>query len=176
MFDKLVDLIVQFIGLFRFWVIITEWEHGIILRFGKFHRMAGPGFHWRLPFDMESTYYASVNMMTRIVGPQSLTTKDDVSLIVSVVITEQIEDVKKYLLLCTHGRSIVEDSTYGAVATFIHERTWPELQGTDIAHALEIIVRRQAKKYGVDIIQLQLVDFTKSKSLRLMQSHTEGSE
>ena len=176
MFDKLVDVLVQFINLFKFWVIITDWEMGIILRWGKFNRMAPPGFHWRLPFDIENTYYASINMMTRIVGPQSLTTRDDVSVIISVVITEQIEDVKKFLMLCTHGRSIIEDATYGAVATFVHERTWDELRGVDIAHQLEIIVRRQARRYGVDIIQLQLADFTKSKSLRLMQSHTEGTE
>jgi regulator of protease activity HflC (stomatin/prohibitin superfamily) len=176
MFDKLVDLLVQFIHLFKFWVILTEWEEGFILRWGKFNRMVGPGFHWRLPFNIDNTYYASNNMMTRIVGPQSLTTKDDVSLIVSVVITERVEDVKKFIMECTHGRSIIEDSTYGAVATIIHDRTWNELREIDLARQLEITVRRQAKKYGVDIIQLQLVDFTKSKSLRLMQSHTEGSE
>lgn len=175
MFDKLVDLIINFIGLFRFWSIIRDFEGGIILRLGKFHRMAKPGWNWRWPFDVEECFYSNINMMTRVVGPQSLTTKDDKSLIVSVVITEKVEDVKKFLIECTHGHSIIEDATYGAVATLIHNSTWDELMGIDLAHQLEITVRRQAKKYGVDIIQLQLVDFTKSKSLRLMQSHTEGS-
>lgn len=176
MFDKLVDLIVQFIELFKFWVIITDWEQGIIMRWGKFHRMAHSGWHWRLPFNLETTYYTNVNMLTRIVGPQSLTTKDGRSLIISVVITEQVEDAKKFLISTTHGRSIIEDSTYGAVATVIHDKTWQELQDMDLARTLEITVRRQAKKYGVDIIQLQLVDFTLSKSFRLMQTHTEGAE
>jgi regulator of protease activity HflC (stomatin/prohibitin superfamily) len=176
MFDKLVDLLIQFLGLFRFWTIIKDWEMGIMLRLGRFHRMADPGFHWRWPFNIEECYYAPVNMMTRIVGPQSLTTKDGVSLIISVVITEQIEDVKKFLVTANHGRSIVEDCTYGAVATVVHDKTWRELEEMDLARTLEITVRRQAKKYGVDIVQLQLVDFTRSKSFRLMQSHVEGTE
>lgn len=175
MFDKLVDFLLNFIGLFKFWTVIRDFEGGIILRLGKFHRMARPGWNWKYPFDVEECFYAHVNMITRIVGPQSLTTKDDISLIVSVVITEKIEDIKKFLLDCTNGHSIIEDATYGAVATIIHNSTWEELVTSDIARQLEITVRRQAKKYGVEIIQLQLVDFTKSKSLRLMQSHTEGS-
>lgn len=174
MFDKLVDLIINFIHLFQFWTVIREFEGGIILRLGKFHRLTGPGFHWRWPFNIEECFYAHTNMLTRIVGPQSLTTRDDVSIIVSVVITERIEDIKKFLLECTHGHSVIEDATYGAVATVVHSLTWIELVNNDVAHQLEILVRRQARKYGVEIIQLQLVDLTKSKSLRLMQSHTEG--
>ena len=176
MFDKLIDLIIQFIDLFRFWTILTDWEQGIILRLGKFHRMAKQGWNFRIPSNIDICYYTSSNMMTRVVGPQSLTTKDGKSLIISVVITEQVEDVKKFLMTATHGRSIIEDSTFGAVATVIHDKTWQELQDMDLARTLEITVRRQAKKYGVDILQLQLVDFTLSKSFRLMQTHTEGTE
>ena len=113
MFDKLVDVLLQFINLFKLWVIITDWEMGIIMRLGKFNRMAPPGFHWRLPFGIENTYYSNTNMMTRIVGPQSLTTRDDVSVIISVVITEQIEDVKRnWVLLKELKKGLVYISLY----------------------------------------------------------------
>jgi regulator of protease activity HflC (stomatin/prohibitin superfamily) len=175
MFDKLIDLIIQFIELFRFWCVILQYEGGIILRLGKFHRMLTPGFHWMWPFNIEMMHYTDVNMYTRIVGPQSLTTQDDKSLIVSVVITMQVEDVKKFILDCVHGHSVVEDATYGAVATLIHSLTWDQIMQADVARQLEIIVRRQAKKYGVNILQLQLVDLSRSKSLRLMQPYVEAT-
>lgn len=174
MFDKLVDLIINFISLFKFFRVVRDFEGGIILRLGRFHRMATPGFHWVWPFNVEELFYANTNMLTRVVGPQSLTTRDDTSVVISVVITEKIEDVKKFLIDVTNGHSVIEDATFGAVATLIHNLTWDELRAGDIAHQLEISVRRQARKYGVDIIQLQLVDFTKTKSLRLMQAHVEG--
>jgi regulator of protease activity HflC (stomatin/prohibitin superfamily) len=176
MFDKLVDLIVQFIELFRFWCVLLEYEGGVMFRLGRFHRMLPPGFHWMFPFNIETMNYTDTNMYTRVVGPQSLTTRDDVSLIVTVVITAQVEDVKKFIIDCVHGHSIIEDATYGAVATLLHSMSWPQIMESDIARALEIIVRRQAKKYGVNILQLQLVDLTRSKSLRLMQPYQEAKD
>lgn len=176
MFDKLVDLIVQFIELFRFWCVMFDFESGVMFRLGRFHRMLNPGFHWMFPFNIESIRYTDINMYTRVIGPQSLTTRDDVGLIVTVVITAQVEDVKKFVIDCVHGHAVIEDATYGAVATLLHSMTWPQIMENDVARQLEIIVRRQAKKYGVNIIQLQLVDLTKSKSIRLMQPYMEGKE
>jgi regulator of protease activity HflC (stomatin/prohibitin superfamily) len=178
MFDKLVDLVVNFIHLFFFCFTTASYERGVVLRFGLKHRDISPGFHWIWPFHIEQYYSCSIAVETATVGPQSLTTKDDKSIVVSTIITFEVADSTKFLLEVEGGHQVIEDSAYGAVADFVMKRTWNQLREIeDINNDLSKLVRRKASKYGVNIISAQLCDFTASKSLRLIQplghhSHT----
>lgn len=169
MFDKLVDLLVQFIHLFFIATVVQQYAGGVILRFGKFHRIVEPGFHWMWPFRIEEALTINVVPETMPVGPQSLTTKDGVSVIISTVTTFRIVDVKTFLLEIEGAGQVIEDAVYGIVAAFVMERTWAELQAIELANELSKIVRRKAKVYGVEIITVQIADWTRSRSLRLMQ-------
>jgi regulator of protease activity HflC (stomatin/prohibitin superfamily) len=174
-FDKLIDLIVQFIHLFQFFFVIRCYERAIVLRFGKMHRLANPGLHWKFPFNIEVYLSANVVPETMIIGPQSLTTKDGVSIVISSVVTFCIEDVQKFLLEVEGAHQVIEDSAVGIVSHFIVERTWGQLGDTDVGNELTKAVRRQAKRYGVEIINVQISDFTRSRSFRLMQQFNHHS-
>ena len=169
MFDKLVDLLVSSIRLFQFWTVIPAYASGVVLRFGKFNRLADPGLHWILPFYMEEVLSCNVVPETMVVGPQSLTTKDGVSVVISTVVTFSISDVKVFLLEIEGAGQVIEDSAYGIVSRQIVARTWTELTQIDLPAELTKAVRRQAKRYGVDVLSVQLADFTRSRSYRLMQ-------
>lgn len=170
MFDRLVDFLIQFLDLFRFFVVIPSYGDGVVLRFGKFHRLTHPGFHFIWPFKIEEVLSTNVVTETMPVGPQSLTTKDGVSIVISTVVTFRKTDVKTFLLEIEGAGQVIEDATYGIVAQFVMGHSWDELrEGMDMANELTKAVRRQAKKYGVDIITVQISDFTRSRSYRLMQ-------
>ena len=168
MLDKLVDLLAQFIHLFFIARVVPQYAGGVILRFGKFHRMAGPGFRWLWPFRIEDLLSTNVVLETMSVGPQSLTTKDGVSVVISTVTTFQVSDVKAFLL-GIYAVQVIEDAVYGIVAAFVMSHSWAELQETDIPGELTKIVRHKAKVYGVEIITVQIADWTRSRSYRLMQ-------
>lgn len=171
MLDKLVELVSQFLHLFQFFTVVPCYGSGVILRFGKFHRMAAPGFHWMWPFRIEVCMSTNVVPETMPVGPQSLTTKDGTAVVISSVVTFQIDDVKKFLLEIEGAGQVIEDATYGIVAQFVMAHTWAELvaEGMDMANELSKAVRRNARKYGVDVMTVQIADFTRSRSFRLMQ-------
>ena len=175
MFDRLIDLVVQFLHLFQFWFVTSDWQKSLVLRLGRLHRHAGPGFHWKWPLHIEVVLSASVVLETITVGPQSLTTKDDQSIVMSTVVTFRIADVQKFLLDVEGAHQVIEDSTYGINSTFIMDRTWPVLRAMDVGHELTKLIRRQAKRYGVEIENVQIADFTKSKSFRLVQSMNHHS-
>jgi len=179
MFDKLIDLFISFIHLFQFFFVIDCYQRGVVLRFGHLHRLAEPGFHWLWPFSAEKYLAVSVVPETMIVGPQSLTTHDGQSVIVSTVVTFSVSEVQKFLLEVEGAHQVIEDSTYGSVSTFFLERTWEQLRGAEVSNELAKVVRRQAKRYGVEILNVQICDFTLSRSLRLMQQfshHSHGAE
>lgn len=170
MFDRLVDFIIQFLDLFRFFTVVPCYAGGVMLRLGKFNRMLLPGFHWKWPFRIEEALSTNVVPETMPVGPQSLTTKDGTSVVISTVVTFSIVDVKTFLLGIEGAGQVIEDATYGIVAQFVMSHGWEELrEGLDMANELTKAVRRHAKKYGVDVLTVQIADFTRSRSYRLMQ-------
>jgi regulator of protease activity HflC (stomatin/prohibitin superfamily) len=168
MFDKLVDLFISSLRLFQFFTVVPAYGGGVILRLGRYHRPAAAGFHWMWPFRVEECLSTNVVPETMLVGPQSLTTRDGVSLVISTVVTFAIDDVKVFLLEIEGAGQVIEDATYGIVAHMIMERTWAELAEIDLANELGKTVRRAAKRYGVQIVQVQIADFTRSRSLRLV--------
>lgn len=177
MFDKLVDLLITWMKLFFFTFVLHNYERGIVLRFGKFVKEVGPGIHFKWPFDVDEVFWGSVTPNVTHLDPQSLTTKDDVTVVVSVMVTFQIEDIRKVFLDFHSAGAVIQDATYGVVSDFVMKRTWPELRNAgeveevkeiDIENEVTKRARRRAKKFGVDIIRVQFQDLTKSRSMRLM--------
>lgn len=174
MFDRLISLVLEFIGLFRFCVVLRPFEAGVVLRVGRFKRVIGPGgLHWLLPFNIDDYIYTNIVPETSRVGPQSLVTKDEVEVVVSSVVTWAVGDVIKYLLEIEGAEQVIEDCAYGYVNEFIHAHTWAELMGMDISAKLTTLVRRRAKDFGVSIIRVQLADLTRCPSIRLLTSRPQ---
>ena len=53
MFDRLLDLLVGCIDLFKFWIILMPYQGGVLVRLGKFVRELEPGLHWLIPFGVD---------------------------------------------------------------------------------------------------------------------------
>lgn len=170
MFDKLIDLVIQFIRLFQCFAVLRCYQGGVILRFGKLHRDAKIGFNWKWPFDIEEMIHTNIVTETMLVGPQSLVTKDKKHIIISTVVTFKVDNPRVFLLEIEGANRVIEDSTFGEVSDWVTERTWDELVESDVANKLSIKLRKRAKGYGVDVIRVQIVDLTESLSIRLMQS------
>ena|ERR1700674_4696817 len=169
MFDKLVELLIDSIKLFRLFVTIHAFEAGVVLRFGKFHRVVGPGLVWIWPFDVDEVYFAPTHILTMVIGPQSLTTKDGKQVVVSTMITHFVKDPKLYLLTIQGSESAVEDTAYGVVAKFVMDRSWDDLMHEDLTKELTQKMRQRADDYGVSVKQAQIIDLTPSRSIRLIQ-------
>lgn len=174
MFDKLIDKIIEFIGLFQFWIVLEPYQGGVRIRLGKWIKVLTPGPHLILPFGIDNCIYENVVVETMRLKPQSLTTKDGKSVVVSSVVTFTIEDVLKFLLEVEGRNAIIEDSGYGATSNFILHKTWQELNAMDdIGNELAKVIRRQCKLYGVKVSTVQVVDFTQCRSIRLMTTYPQ---
>ena len=98
MFDRLIDLIVEFIELFQVVVFINHYEEGVVLRRGKFHRVVKPG--WRLiqPAGQDEVMVVNVKPEPMYLDVQSLHTKDDYPTNIQVGIIWRVTDAKAFLI------------------------------------------------------------------------------
>lgn len=170
MFDRLIDLFKQFGRFFQFWYVMDPYEGGVILRLGKFHRMAEVGWNWIIPFMVERELGCNAAVHTLVVGPQSLMTKDSKQIVITTVITCTVEDPKLFILEINGGMTALDDAATGVVSRLVMGNTLEQLLAMDISNELTKDVRRFAKPWGVGISRVQLSDFTTMRSLRLLMT------
>ncbi len=187
--DRLFEFLLDSIKTFQFLHIISQYERGVVLRFGKFHRLAEPGLMAVWPFWIEKVLTTNVLPEPAMVGPQSLTTADGKRVVVEAVVTFTIDDAQKFLLGLEGGNAAVLFLMHGSIARFVERRTWADL--TAWSHggeeeedekpvprkkktpsdSLATILRRQLKEFGVGIHDAQITGLTDARSIRLLGVH-----
>lgn len=180
MFERLIDLVIDFLGLFKFFAVLDEYEQGVVLTWGRPRNrrflglfgshLLGPGFHWVWPFGIEKVLSDNVVPTTKNLEPQSLTTRDGVGIVVSAAITWKIKNIRKMLLEVENPDEALQDSTYGAIGQIVESSTWAEICQPEFSENLAKAIRRKAFRWGIEVDEVYIVDKTKSLSLRLIQS------
>lgn len=74
--------------------VISQWERGVIFRWGKFVREIQPGLTWVIPI-IDSVYHVDMRIRTMDVVPQEVMTKDSVPTKIDAVIYYKIFDAQK---------------------------------------------------------------------------------
>lgn len=168
--DRLVQFVIDFAQFFIFWVVIDEYERGVMLRLGKYQRNLEPGFHWRYPCGIDLAMVDNVVTRTTDLTAQSLTTKDNKTVSVRVVVTSNIRDIKKALLEVEGMDHALTDSCAAAVGDYVQGLTWDELRSSLSSDSLTKLCRKNAWRYGVEIERVQLADLSISRVIRLHTS------
>ena len=169
MFDRLIDILLQFVDLFRFFIVVDEFEKAVVLRLGKFHKTLEPGFHFLLPFNIDNAIVDNVVPRTVNLGAQGLTTKDGKTITLSAVVTAQIRDIRKATLEVERVNDALVDSCYATIGDLVVAHDWDTVRTQEFSETITKACRRQAFKYGIEILRVQLSDLTPSRAIRLFQ-------
>ena len=167
MFDRLIDLLTSWFEQLLPFFIVREYEEAVVLRFGRFHKVATPGFHWRIPF-IDEPMEQHVVITTISLAPQSLYTKDKQNIVVKGVIKYRIADVKTFLLEVYDAQDAISDMTQSIIKNIVMDKTLDECIDPEIDNTLAKKARVEAKKWGVDIQQVTLTDLAPIRSFRLI--------
>jgi regulator of protease activity HflC (stomatin/prohibitin superfamily) len=169
-FDKLVDVLLQFLDKFAFIVIVDAYEQVIVLRLGRYNRTLMPGPHWIWPFAETAI---SENVVSKVydLNAQSLTTKDGVSIVVSGIVTARVHDVRKALLGVEGVTDAIKNASVAEIARAVAGANWEELTTPQFGYLLTGACRRRGFKWGMEIDEVQLSDVSKSRSIRLFHDY-----
>jgi len=171
MFDKLIEFLRNWIEFFSFVTIVDQFERGVVLRLGVLHRQAAPGLRFFWPLKIEKVMTHPVTVDTQELGEQTLTTTDNVEVTITGVITFVVTDVEQILLHVQGEREALIDSAMGTIGVRVLRSAWAEVITEEFWNEVTKDVRRRAKKYGVDVQQVQFKDLTKSHSLRIWNTN-----
>jgi modulator of FtsH protease HflK len=167
MLERIFDFITVSWNILRPWVVVSDYEGGVVLRFGIFHKELTPGLNWKLPIA-DTTIITSTVITTMALRPQTLTTLDDLTVVISAIVKYRIADVRAYLLEIWDSADVLNDVTLGAIKQIVASVNYIELQNPNIEDNVLAIVHKEAEIFGVDVRKVTFADLGRVRSLRLI--------
>jgi len=137
--------------------INKEWEEAIILRFGKFQRLVGPGYFFKWPLA-ESFLRQDKRIITLDVPRQEVMTKDNISVSVDAVVFMKVVDTKDSLVNIQNLWNSVMKYAQTTMRDVVGDIELDELlaRRDEVADRIAKIVERETQDWGVDIISVRL--------------------
>ena len=137
--------------------INKEWEEAIVLRFGKFQRLVGPGFFFKWPFA-ESFLKQDRRIITLDVSRQEVMTKDNISVSVDAVVFMKVVNTKDSLVNIQNVWNSVMKHAQTTMRDVVGDVELDELlaRRDEIASKIANIVERETQDWGVDITSVNL--------------------
>lgn len=168
MIADLVGYILQFLDLFNPLVLVHQYERAILLRKGKYKRTLGTGFHFKIPFAVDTIHKDSILPDTNNLNWQRCETKDSKSVLISVAARWRISSVKEFNLGAQDADSVLNDSIYGEVAAFVRTSAWDEINEDDWIAQVQAAVQKRAKRFGVTVEELWITDLVRAPVISLI--------
>lgn len=170
MFDKLVEIVIQFAELFKFWVVMMPYEGGVKLRLGKYVKNLDPGWNWMIPFGIDQYEHEHTVPRTHSLPAQSVTLADGKQAGFEAVITYKVRDIEVALLQVENSDHAIQDSCAGQIAHTIMQCTWSELvESDDWNDRVLKACRQRGFKFGLEITNVQFSTLALMKNLRLLK-------
>ena len=151
----------------KWFYVIDEFEFGVVLRWGKFHKVVNCGFHWKWCFsDMVIVTHNTITTLET--KPQTLTTKDDESIVISSIVKYKIDNPKIFLLEVNDVIDAINDITHREIKKIVINKTWLELRELK-DEEIKNNVFKEAKKFGIKIYYITVSTLAKIRTIRLMR-------
>jgi len=140
--------------------IAQQWERAIVLRFGRFTSLRGPGLFWILPFvDRVSSWIDQRTITTSFAAEQTLTS-DTVPVNVDAVLFWMVYDAEKAALEVQDYEQAVSWAAQTALRDIIGRTTLTDLlRGREKIEAdLQQLIDQRSNPWGVTVSSVEMRD------------------
>ena len=169
-----IGVILALILLFSSFFVVDQKEEAVVLNFGKFSRMVGPGLHFKAPFGVEKNYNVPTQRILKeefgfrtvesgIVSSysnqdfssESIMLTGDLNIIdVEWIIQYQITDARAWLFNVDDQHKTIRDISQSAINMLVGDRTIFDVIGAERAN-IELqgqeLMNQLYKSYGLGI-------------------------
>jgi regulator of protease activity HflC (stomatin/prohibitin superfamily) len=140
--------------------IAQQWERAVVLRFGRFVGLRGPGLFWIVPFmDRVSSWIDQRTITTSFAAEQTLTA-DTVPVNVDAVLFWMVHDAQKAALEVQDYAQAVSWAAQTALRDIIGRTTLTELlRGRErIEGELQQLIDQRSNPWGVTVSSVEMRD------------------
>ena len=146
---------------FLFWLkIASQWEKAVVLRLGKFHKLAGPGLFLLLPFVDTLANWIDHRVMVTSFSAEKTLTKDTVPVDVDAVLFWVVWDAEKAALEVADYRAAIAWAAQTALREIIGQSVLADiLVGRAKMDAeLQRIIDERTTPWGITVQSVEIRD------------------
>ncbi|MGL6105187.1 SPFH domain-containing protein [Romboutsia sp.] len=138
--------------------VIKQSKVGIIMRLGKFRKVADTGVHVLVPFLDQMSYIIDLREKVVDFPPQPVITKDNVTMQIDTVVYYRITDPVRYTFEIANPITAIENLTATTLRNIIGELDLDEtLTSRDIINTkMRVILDEATDKWGIKVNRVEL--------------------
>jgi regulator of protease activity HflC (stomatin/prohibitin superfamily) len=158
--------------------VASQWEKAVILRFGKFRKMAGPGLFWIIPLiDTIATWIDHRVMVTPFSAEKTLT-KDTVPVDVDAVLFWMVWDAQKAALEVENYRAAIAWAAQTALREIIGQMTLADILigRSKMDDDLQKIIDERTTPWGITVQSVEIRDIVIPQDLEDAMSRQAQAE
>ena len=170
--SRLFDTIIGVINLFRFWIVLDAFQEGIVLRLGKMHKRVGPGFHWRLPLNIDILHWQNVRKQTTDSWEQCLTCSDGTTITLSFDMVMEVCDVEKVILTVHEWPKVAYTTAKITLAQIVERKTWQGALASTLTKEIKDTINTLLEPMGISIVNIGITDKAQTRAFRIFTGPT----
>lgn len=149
-------------------IVLSEYEQGVVLRLGKYNKNLVKGINFKMPL-LDYTMTVIVTKDTYRVANVNVTTLDSKTISVGAIVEFEIVDVKKYFLEVNEAQSNAHDITRGIIADYLSDCEWEEVKRKTTLTQIKNKLKPQLEGMGMSISQVMFGDIAQSRVFTLFR-------
>ncbi|BDE95575.1 slipin family protein [Raoultibacter timonensis] len=148
--------------------VVLEWEKAVVLRFGKFNRVAGPGIVFTVPIIEFYTLRIDQRVSATYFGAEETLTSDLVPINVDAVLFWMVFSPKKATVEVEDYSAAVAWVAQTAMRKAIGRATVAEvaMRRDQLDEELKVAIEEKLSPWGIDIIDVEVRDIVVPKELQ----------
>ncbi len=140
--------------------VANQWERVVVLRLGRFHKLAGPGLFFIIPILDTVPYRIDVRVITSTFKAEKTMTRDTVPVDVDAVLFWKVIDPLKAALDVADYVSAINWAAQTALRDVIGKTMLADmLEGRDkLSAELQRIIDARTEPWGINVISVEVKD------------------
>lgn len=140
--------------------VAAAWDRAVVLRFGKFHGLRGPGLFGLIPIVDTIAYWVDIRVITSSFKAEKTLTRDTVPVDVDAVLFWKVVDPERAALAVADYQAAINWAAQTALRDVIGKTLLADmLEGREkISYELQRIIDSRTEPWGIDVISVEVRD------------------
>lgn len=158
--------------------VVLEWERSVVLRFGKFNRVAGPGLVFTWPIIEFYTLRIDQRVATTYFGAEETLTSDLVPINVDAVLFWMVWDAEKACLEVENYYNSVSLVAQTALRDAIGRASVSEvaIRRNQLDQELQEVIEERTSLWGITVLSVEIRDIVIPQELQEVMSTEAQAE
>jgi len=153
----LIVLVIIYSQSSKYLTVLQEYERAIVFRFGKFDKVAGPGWLFVMPF-IYSVIKVDLRVQTLEISPQEVVTRDNIKLTVDAIVYMHVSDPRSAIINVEDYKdaavSFIQANLRDVMGKLNLEQVISNID--QINYALNKNLVQTAKEWGIEIDKIEI--------------------